>query len=132
MIQLTGKIIAVSLGKYENNPKYTRYNKIAERELKAIEKALNTIQNGTFETREDVVKEFNNIEIELAKISKWKSKAEKKLDEIDGLAEKLRMVNNKENELNSKKDDLKNVLNTFDRCRNKEYQNIYKENEPIR
>ena len=129
LIQLTGKIIAVSLGKYENNPKYTRYNKIATRELKAIEKALNTIQNGTFETREDVVKEFNNIEIELAKISKWKSKTEKKLDEIDGLAEKLRMVNNKENELNSKKDDLKNVLNAVDYCINKKYKELYKDNE---
>ena len=129
ILQLTGKIIAASLGKYESNPKYTRYNKIATRELKVIEKALNTIQNGTFETREDVVKEFNNIEIELAKISKWKSKTEKKLDEIDGLAEKLRMVNNKENELNSKKDDLKNVLNAVDYCINKKYKELYKDNE---
>ena len=129
VIQLTGKVIAASLGKYESNTKYTRYNKIAARELKAIERALHTIQNNEFNTREEVVKEFNNIEIELAKISKWKSKTEKKLDEIDGLAEKLRMVNNKENELNSKKDDLKNVLNAVDYCINKKYKELYKDNE---
>ena len=58
------------------------------------------------------------------------------MDEINSLAAKLNsqmeQVNMKEQELKLREEDLRNVLNTFDRCRNKEYQNIYKENEPIR
>ena len=136
VIQLTGKIIAASLGKYENNPRYARRNYKAEKELKAIERALLTIQSNEFNTREEVVKVYNGLENELQKINNWKSKAQKKMDEINSLAAKLNsqmeQVNMKEQELKLREDDLRNVLNTFDRCRNKEYQNIYKENEPIR
>ena len=136
VIQLTGKIIAASLGKYENNPRYARRNYKAEKELKAIERALLTIQSNEFNTREEVVKVYNGLENELQKINNWKSKAQKKMDEINNLAAKLNsqmeQVNMKEQELKLREEDLRNVLNTFDRCRNKEYQNIYKENEPIR
>ena len=136
VIQLTGKIIAASLGKYENNPRYARRNYKAEKELKAIERALLTIQSNEFNTREEVVKVYNGLENELQKINNWKSKAQKKMDEINSLAAKLNsqmeQVNMQEQELKLREDDLRNVLNTFDRCRNKEYQNIYKENEPIR
>ena len=136
ILQLTGKIIAASLGKYENNPRYARRNYKAEKELKAIERALLTIQSNEFNTREEVVKVYNGLENELQKINNWKSKAQKKMDEINNLAAKLNsqmeQVNMKEQELKLREDDLRNVLNTFDRCRNKEYQNIYKENEPIR
>ena len=136
VIQLTGKIIAASLGKYENNPRYARHNYKAEKELKAIEKALLTIQSNEFNTREEVVKVYNGLENELQKINNWKSKTQKKMDEINSLAAKLNsqmeQVNIKEQELKLKEEDLRNVLNTFDRCRNKEYQNIYKENEPSR
>ena len=135
ILQLTGKIIATSLGKYESDPKYTRYNKIATRELNAIERALHTIQNNEFNTREEVVKVYNGLENELEKINNWKSRAQKKMNEVESLAAKLNsqmeQVNIKEQELKLKEEDLRNVLNTFDRCRNKEYQNIYKENEPI-
>ena len=136
ILQLTGKIIAASLGKYENNPRYARHNYKAEKELKAIEKALLTIQSNEFNTREEVVKVYNGLENELQKINNWKSKTQKKMDEINSLAAKLNsqmeQVNIKEQELKLKEEDLRNVLNTFDRCRNKEYQNIYKENEPSR
>ena len=136
ILQLTGKIIAASLGKYENNPRYARRNYKAEKELKAIERALLTIQSNEFNTREEVVKVYNGLENELQKINNWKSKAQKKMDEINNLAAKLNsqmeQVNMKEQELKLREEDLRNVLNTFDRCRNKEYQNIYKENEPIR
>ena len=95
-----------------------------------------TIQSNEFNTREEVVKVYNGLENELQKINNWKSKAQKKMDEINSLATKLNsqmeQVNMKEQELKLREDDLRNVLNTFDRCRNKEYQNIYKENEPIR
>lgn len=79
---------------------------------------------------------YNGLENELEKINNWKSKAQKKMNEIESLAAKLNsqmeQVNIKEQELKLKEEDLRNVLNTFDRCRNKEYQNIYKENEPSR
>lgn len=136
ILQLTAKIIATQLGRYENNKKYIKHNYKAEKELKAIEKALNTIQNNDFNTREEVVKVYNTLEIELNKISRWKSKAQKKMDEVKELADKLnaqiKAVNNKEDELKLKEDELKNVLNTFDRCKNKEYEEIYKDNEPSR
>ena len=136
ILQLTGKIIAASLGKYESDPRYVRHNYKAEKELKAIERALHTIQNNEFNTREEVVKVYNGLENELEKINNWKSKAQKKMNEIESLAAKLNsqmeQVNIKEQELKLREQDLRNVLNTFDRCRNKEYQNIYKENEPSR
>ena len=127
------------LSKNESNPRYTKHNYKAEKELKAIEKALLTINNNDFDTREQVVQAYNNLEQELLKINKWKSKADKKLQEVNLLAEEINkinkqieMVNNKEQQLKDKENDFKNVMNVYDKAIRKEHEKLYKEIEASR
>lgn len=141
IIQLTGKIIATQLDIYNNDKRYTRHNYKTEKELAAIEKALNVIQSNDFENREDVVNAYNNLDIELRKINQWKSKAQKKIDDVNLLAEEINkinkqmeLINNKEQECCDKQNEFKNTLEVYDRCRHKEYEKIYKDikDEPSR
>lgn len=136
IIQLTGKIIATQLGIYSNDKRYTRHNYKAEKELAIIEKTLNIIQSNDFENREDVVKAYNNLEIELRKIKQWKSKAQKKIDDVNLLVEEINkinkqmeMVKSKEQECYNKQSEFKTTLEVYDRCRHKEYEKIYKDND---
>lgn len=136
IIQLTGKIIATQLGVYSNDKRYIRHNYKAEKELEVIEKALNIIQDNNFETREDVVKAYNELENELRKIHQWKSKAQKKIEDVNLLAEEInkidkqiKMVENKEKECCVKQNEFKTILGVYDKCRHKEYEKIYKSND---
>lgn len=138
ILQLVGKLIAVQLGTYEGNKRYYKHNVRAKKELEAIEKALNTIQSNNFESREDVVKVFNNLGDQLESINRWISKAQKKMndvnlmaDELIKLSEQQRLIKEKEMRIKEKEKELKNVLNTFDRCIKKEYESIYKNDKGI-
>ena len=52
-------------------------------------------------------------------------------DELIKLSEQQRLIKEKEMRIKEKEKELKNVLNTFDRCIKKEYESIYKNDKGI-
>lgn len=127
IIQLTGLIIKAQLGLDSNNKfKYQRHNYKSEQELELISKALETVDKYKIEQREDVIKIYTEVEKELVRLNKWKTKAQKRIEEIESIAEKINELNlikeknievdRKIEEDKNKEAELKELVKTYDRC----------------
>ena len=139
ILELTGLIIRVKMGLESNNKSlYKHYNSKAVKELDIIAKALETVDKYKIEKNEDIVKIYNDVETELLKLSKWKTKAQKRMDEINNIADKieeLSKLKDKEVEVNTrvkedkeKKEELRALAKTYDYCI-KEYKDDIKEEQ---
>lgn len=140
ILELTSLIIKAKLGIESNNKsshKNYRNNK-ALKELEVIAKALETVDKYKIEKNEDIVKIYSDVESELLKLDKWKTKAQKRMDEINNIADKieeLSKLKNKEVEVNTrvkedkeKKEELRALAKTYDYCI-KEYNEEIREEQ---
>lgn len=128
IIQITAKIVATQLGIYSQDKKYKFHNRKAEKELYVMEKALYFLKDNNITTREEVVQIYNKLEDEINKIYKYKSKMQKKIDEVNLIAKEINEINNLdkiEKEDKDKLEQLKLTMKVYDNCISKAYLNIY-------
>ena len=99
---------------------------------------METVDKYKIEKNEDIVKIYSDVESELLKLDKWKTKAQKRMDEINNIADKIEEISklkNKEVEVNTrvkedkeKKEELRALAKTYDYCI-KEYNEEIREEQ---
>lgn len=126
ILEIAALIIKEKIG-INSDEKYNykrSYKRKAEKELILITEALNYIDKYNITSSEEVVKMYQETELKIIKLNKWKAKAENTVNEVKNISadinkltkikEKTIEVNKKIEESEEKKKELRKIAEAYD------------------